>query len=184
MTRQAKYTGIIFITLLLAACGDRDVDNPNDTCHYNGTAYQTGQVFKAIDGCNTCSCNPEGTQGVRCSAKKCDGTTKEDTCFYNGKTYKTGDVFTAADGCNSCQCNPYGHKGVGCTKKACADLGTDDAGGPTYDDAFGGGKCGFEGTVCGSMCVNIKSDPQHCGACFNACKSNEQCNGNSCVPYY
>ena len=123
--------------LLTVACGDRDVEPPSeDTCHYNGVTYQTGNVFKAVDGCNSCSCNP------------------------------------------------HGHIGVGCTKKACPDLGTDDAGvGPTHDDAYGGNTCGFEGTVCGSMCVNTHSDPQHCGECFNACKSGEVCNGTDCVKY-
>lgn len=183
MSKRAASIIVVTLTLLLAACGDRNVDNAIDTCYYNGVAYQTGNVFKAIDGCNVCSCNPEGTQGVGCSARKCDGPTKKDTCYYNGKTYQAGDVFTAADGCNSCQCNPESTYGVGCTKKACVDLGTPDAGGPVYDDAFGGSKCGFEGTTCGAMCVNINSDPQHCGACFNACKSGEQCGGGSCVSY-
>lgn len=183
MSKSAASIFFMTLALLLAACGDRDVDNPNDTCHYNGVAYKTGNVFKATDGCNTCVCNPEGTQSVGCSAKKCDGTTKKDTCFYNGKTYKAGDVFKAADGCNSCQCNPSGTYGVGCTKKGCVDLGTDDAGAPGYDYAFGGDKCGFEGTVCGSLCINISSDPQHCGECFNACGGKEQCQGGKCYPY-
>ncbi len=173
------------VLLLTTACGDRDVDLPaQETCHYNGHTYQTGDVFKAADGCNTCSCNPEGMLGVGCSAKKCDGTgPAKDTCHYNGKTYKTGDVFPALDGCNSCSCNPHGHVGVGCTKKGCPDLGTPDAGAGTFEDAYGGNKCGFEGTVCGSMCVNLKSDPMHCGQCFNACKSGEVCNGTACVEH-
>lgn len=183
--RNATLAMVVTTTLLLWACGDRDVDQAGDTCRYNGKVYNSGDVFKAGDGCNSCKCNPEGTNGVGCSAKKCDGTSVDpNACHYNGKTYNTGDVFTAADGCNSCQCNPEGYQGVGCTKKGCPDLGTDDAGvAPSqYDDAYGGSHCGFEGTVCGSMCVNISRDPQHCGACFNACKSNEVCAGSGCVP--
>ena len=43
----------------------------SDTCSYDGKVYQTGDVFCSTDGCNSCSCNPEGTRGVGCSAKDC-----------------------------------------------------------------------------------------------------------------
>lgn len=40
-------------------------------CRYNGTLYQTGDIFCAEDGCNTCQCNPEGSTGVGCTQRSC-----------------------------------------------------------------------------------------------------------------
>lgn len=175
---------VVALSLALTACGDRKLgDDATDTCHYGGKTYSTGDVFKSADGCNSCQCNPESTQGVGCSAKTCGGQTQKDTCYYNGKTYKAGEVFTATDGCNSCQCNPTGSFGVGCTKKSCVDLGGPDAGGPEEDDAYSN-PCGIEGTICGYICINTHSDPQHCGECFNACGSNVECKGGKCGPYF
>jgi hypothetical protein len=39
------------------------------TCTYDGKGYSAGEAFSANDGCNTCSCNANGT--VSCSKLKC-----------------------------------------------------------------------------------------------------------------
>lgn len=38
-------------------------------CTYNGQAYCTGAVFKAVDGCNDCGCSEEGN--VACTKRAC-----------------------------------------------------------------------------------------------------------------
>ncbi len=93
---------------LLAGCGGFGTAR---TCYYNGTTYNSGDSFRSIDGCNTCSCSSAGL--VACTTIAC-GTGQ---CLYDGKTYNPGDSFPSADGCNTCQCDASG--GVGCTKKLC-----------------------------------------------------------------
>ncbi len=96
-----------------------DGSDSGDKCKYNGKVYNTGDIFPDKDGCNTCSCNPDGEKGVGCTTKGCSDN---DTCMYNGKVYQTGDVFCAEDGCNTCSCNPEGTEGVGCSIKDCTDM--------------------------------------------------------------
>lgn len=39
------------------------------------------------------------------------------------------------------------------------------------------------GTIkCGAVCVDLQTDPQHCGSCPHACASNETCRGGQCRP--
>jgi hypothetical protein len=37
-------------------------------------------------------------------------------------------------------------------------------------------------TVCGDECVLLESSTQHCGACGNACGTNEACESGTCTP--
>lgn len=55
------------ITCLLLPC-------PN-TCTYAGVGYQAGQKFRAEDGCNTCSCEADGS--VSCTERGCAATCEE-----------------------------------------------------------------------------------------------------------
>lgn len=41
------------------------------TCTYNGQTYQSGEGFKSIDGCNSCSCTETGE--VACTGMACEG---------------------------------------------------------------------------------------------------------------
>ncbi len=44
-----------------------------------------------------------------------------------------------------------------------------------------GGSCKRGFTPCGGLCVNLRSDSAHCGACFNACEAEETCHRAQCV---
>lgn len=45
--------------------------------------------------------------------------------------------------------------------------------------------CGDEQTMCGSSCVDLRSDAQHCGDCATACSGATACVSGYCVtPYY
>lgn len=46
------------------------VDVAAGVCAYNGQAYNPGDSFESIDGCNSCSCDPSGA--VSCGSKVCD----------------------------------------------------------------------------------------------------------------
>jgi hypothetical protein len=46
-----------------------------------------------------------------------------------------------------------------------------------------GGKCGCEPdqTLCGTECVDLDSDPDHCGGCNDACPTGEFCTARQCL---
>lgn len=84
------------LALAVAGCSDDDRDRPAsgvdgggaaDSCSYNGKVYNTGDVFCAVDGCNSCQCNPAGAVGVGCSMKDCSapGVVVAGVCSGSGK---------------------------------------------------------------------------------------------------
>ena len=94
---------------------------------YGGQSYRPGDSFPATDGCNTCSCNPDGQ--IACTLIACAPDAGV-TCMYNGRVHQVGDSFAAVDGCNTCSCLPDAT--VACTEIACpVDAGT----GCAYDAA-------------------------------------------------
>jgi hypothetical protein len=46
-------------------------------------------------------------------------------------------------------------------------------------EAGAGAVC--EDVTCGDDCVDVSSDPRHCGRCFEQCDSDERCSGGRCV---
>jgi len=42
-------------------------------------------------------------------------------------------------------------------------------------------EAGASATVCGAICVDVTSDPEHCGACGKACAATEVCTASKCV---
>ncbi|HEY3497432.1 MAG TPA: hypothetical protein VGK73_22200, partial [Polyangiaceae bacterium] len=49
----------------------RGGDDPVATCLYNGTEYPVGATFAAGDGCNTCSCTPDGVGCTQIACNRC-----------------------------------------------------------------------------------------------------------------
>lgn len=49
------------------------------------------------------------------------------------------------------------------------------------EDADAGLSCGGGSLQCGATCVDLRSDPQNCGACAAACTSSQLCQSGSCV---
>ncbi len=122
-----------------AGADDSDDNNNTTLCEYDGLAYQVGDTFDAVDGCNTCTCESDGS--VSCTELGCapdcpelgcqfgflpdedgdgcsDGCRSELVCEYNRVTYNTADSFPAVDGCNTCTCESDGS--VSCTELGCA----------------------------------------------------------------
>jgi hypothetical protein len=54
------------------------------TCTYQGQTHKSGETYPAGDGCNTCSCGPDGL--TRCSTAKCvtDGPPRTDSRVPDG----------------------------------------------------------------------------------------------------
>jgi hypothetical protein len=96
------------------------------------------------------------------------GTCDEWTCGYE-------PVPTLCEfGCHNGECSgdPCGDircdEGEICVDGVCACGGT-------------GSDCGGEEFCCGTDCVNLWSNPDHCGVCFMACGSNAFCEGVECM---
>jgi len=132
---------LVLLGIALAGC--RSVEPPTLVCIYGGAEHRADTSFPATDGCNSCSCGPDGT--VACTDKACldagprdssappasadaarpipdSGGATTDTaeggvCFYGGMTYRPGQSFPADDGCNTCTCLANGQ--AGCTKIGC-----------------------------------------------------------------
>lgn len=65
-----------------------------------------------------------------------------------------------------------------------ADTGVDtgaDTGADTRSDAEAGITCSAPLSACGTSCVNLSSDPAHCGTCGHACPSGQSCAGSACT---
>jgi len=59
---------------------------------------------------------------------------------------------------------------VGCSGGSSTDGGLPD-----------GGECPLGKENCGGECVDLSSDPSHCGECFNACLPDEVCGQGECL---
>ena len=101
------------------------------TCLYNGSYYPVGNTIKAVDGCNTCNCAPDGS--VSCTEMGCAvggssgvGGSTGQSCTYGGVNYTVGASFKSTDGCNSCSCTSMG---VACTLMFCGGVGGASAAG-------------------------------------------------------
>jgi hypothetical protein len=64
----------------------------------------------------------------------------------------------------------------GCDTVCQADSGT-----PTCDSGECGVRCESELEACDATCVNLSSDPNHCGSCNNDCVGGLICLAGSCV---
>jgi hypothetical protein len=99
--------------------GDAIVAPSGDcVCLVGKSEYPVFSSFPAADGCNTCSCQPEG---VICTANACPPPPPPPAlCNYNGSFYRSGEAFPAGDGCNKCSCSTAkGIPEVTCTALAC-----------------------------------------------------------------
>jgi hypothetical protein len=56
------------------------------------------------------------------------------------------------------------------------------AGGSESSGAGGSLVCAAGLTACGGACVDVVSNPDHCGRCGSPCGSDQACAGGSCVP--
>lgn len=61
---------LIFISVLVKDSRDGLTKSFSEKCKYGGKEYKLGDGFKAIDGCNTCSCGEDGL--VSCTLMACE----------------------------------------------------------------------------------------------------------------
>jgi hypothetical protein len=152
LRRNLLRVGVTLTAAFLVACGPSVSDDGVDTCQVGDQSYAEGDTFPAPDGCNTCSCQADGS--MACTEMGC-----VDGCSYDGQHYNTGDSFPAGDGCNSCTCAADGS--VGCSTMGCTTTCTYE--GQVY---YPGDK--FEpagGSMCGDMCTCLENGTVDCEYC-------------------
>ncbi len=82
------------------------------------TQHDVGDNFPAPDGCNSCTCMP---QGIACTQKYCGPPPSQDggaaaVCEYEDHTWHVGDAIPSLDNCNTFTCT---ESGLAHTKMAC-----------------------------------------------------------------
>jgi hypothetical protein len=128
----------------VSACVIYDADDEPPTaqvCVWNGQTYQLGQVFPAGDGCNSCSCEPDG---VACTLIACEvpDAGPPSACTPTGICVdgpRCGDVCCdVGEACLDGACSCGGGM-------ACAPGDTCVSGGPVGGDVCGSFCCGESG---------------------------------------
>ncbi|ATB36871.1 Fibrillin-1 (MP340) [Cystobacter fuscus] len=155
-------------------CTDADECASNtDNCDANATCTNTTGGF-------TCACKGGFSgNGVTCTdINECASNT--DNCDVNATCVNTAGSFTCA-----CKVG-YSGDGVTCTDiDECADPKT-CAPGETCTNTPGHytctpTTCEAPRTTCGSECVDLTSDANHCGDCDNACGGGQSCVESLCL---
>lgn len=143
---------------------------PADPCAVGGMCDASGACVPI--GVVTCNAPPgpcASSQG-QCQP---DGS-----CAYPPAPPKTecedGDPCTVGDRCDDAgTCMP----GALCPNAGECQLGACTAEGCVYGPAVDGSSCGaaLADRCCGGTCVDISSDPAHCGGCGSACVDGQEC---------
>ena len=154
-----------------------DSGDKNDyTCELLGfTGGTLGACNGTCDGFDTSGCytcgdgQVDSTAGEVCDSNNLAGATCQTEGFDGGTLACAGDC----GGYDTSDC-------WRCTDASCPDTST------CNDD--GACTCGLYETLCDTTndgtadtCVSLKTNPNHCGACGNACAANEVCSAGQCV---
>ena len=135
-------------------CDDRD---PNTICWGDGSckptpASKTELCERVADHCTT--------------VRDCDRIPNMPPCLQLLCTRRTCNVGYKASGA------PCGLNGV-CDGKGTCNI--------TCPGGGGGAGCASGLTLCSGSCVNLATDPLHCGTCSTQCGTNQACLDSACV---
>ena len=151
-----------------------------------------------VPDCAGRECGDDGCGGT-CGTCDVDRVCGAGTCMCSGATEACGDVCTdlRVDAMNCGTCGNACAAGETCSARMCGTgpcvpdcsgrtCGGDGCGGSCGDCAAGqvcasGGVCQCEGgaTGCGTECVDLRTDSNHCGACNVTCEG--ACMAGACV---
>jgi hypothetical protein len=85
--------------------------------------------------------------------------------------------------CGPCEkCFVSGAAGTGCTYVAKGRDGQCDPQKNPCDPATGKCRCARDLQFCDPECVDVQTDPRHCGRCDRPCRACEHCREGACVP--
>jgi hypothetical protein len=165
------------------SCADLGSDPRN--CGACGTQCAAGQ------SCQSGVCKPLCAGGGVCAGGVCGGSCPAGQTECGGGTNATGScVDTQTDSSNCGGCGKQCPAGEACAQGVCAASCGATAhsgcagspGGPSPDGGMNCSYCGQNYTACGVYCVDLGSDPTHCGACGVACGPGQICTAGTCGP--
>ncbi|MFT3768349.1 MAG: hypothetical protein QM820_23115 [Minicystis sp.] len=104
-TFPAALAAILVVPLAMMGC---EVQVSTNGCVVGGTTHAPGTSFPAPDGCNTCTCDADGSVG--CTELACVGG-----CFDDAGPHEVGETW--GDDCNQCTCLASGD--IACTGELC-----------------------------------------------------------------
>ncbi len=151
------------------------------TAACNGAPVCTGAQSCCGSGCTDTTSDPNncGSCNVVCApGSKCVNSTCTVTC--NGGPACTGAQVCCAAGCSTTATDPNNCGGCG---NLCA-IGDTCANGQCLAPPMcnGGPACSPGYTCCaGTGCLNLTTDPGHCGTCTTVCPSSQTCVGGACT---
>ena len=140
------------------------------TCGDNGCGGSCGSCASGTT-CSGGSC--VATCAPSCAGKACGS----DGCGGSCGSCAAGTTCSAAGSCTS-SCTPS------CAGKSC---GSDGCGGscgscasPKTCTAAGACGCSAPSKTCAGVCLDVSSDPDHCGDCATKCAASEVCSKGAC----
>ena len=149
---------LLAVTMASGPCGREPLGSSVDAgqlCTYKGKTYTQGARFPSVDGCNLCSCDPDGV--ARCTVKACSDAGVSDAGSYPkncpdpitgqlGPCPDAGATFDAGE-----MCFDVGGKAIACPDGGIADGPPSEAtwdGAPICLDSAGNViPCGGDGGV-------------------------------------
>ena len=86
---------------------NKDIDTTTNWCSVGSVKVPAGQKFSALDGCNKCQCEDQGsgTFAVSCTELGCPALAVSDACNVDNQILiADGAKLPSIDGCNTCSC--------------------------------------------------------------------------------
>ena len=181
---RAAWAAVFIVFILAGGCGGKSTSEsepgPEVVCHVGDATYRPGESFPDEDGCNSCSCGPDGV--ATCTARGC-----APRCESGGKIYAPGETYPAGDGCNTCFCDLGGPTctAIDCSE-GCSYGGRQYAPGESFPDEDGcntctcrpGGAISCTLIACPPIDCRYLGEPRFAGERF---PSRDGCNSCECL---
>lgn len=90
------------------------------------------------------------------------------------------DTAVAVDTQDASEARDAASDSGGATEDAVVADAHDAGQAPDVTDAPSAPVCSGETSACGGVCVDLRSDPQHCGACGTVCRTGDECRMGQC----
>ncbi len=163
------------------------------------TSFGAWTGTSTVDASVTCASNADCASGETCTDGVCGGSsTCGDGVCGSGETCSScpadcGNCTTTVDAGAACTTDADCIGGNACISGVCAlnfvDAGAGDAAFDSlspdasigFDAAADAPVCAAGETLCGSVCIDVSSDPDNCGACGTACPTGQICSEGVCT---